>query len=60
MDQLMIDVSHLRPVKVGDVVTLMGKDGDQEITADHWAKMLGTISWEIVCGFKHRLPRIKP
>lgn len=59
MDQLMLDVSHLRQVKVGDVVTLMGKDGDQEITADHWARMLGTISWEILCGFKHRLPRIK-
>ena len=59
MDQLMLDVSHLRHVKVGDVVTLIGKDRDQEITADHWATMLGTISWEILCGFKHRLPRIK-
>jgi alanine racemase len=58
MDQLMLDVSHLRNVKVGDVVTLIGKDGQQEITADHWATMLGTISWEILCGFKHRLPRI--
>ncbi|MEL4896147.1 alanine racemase [Crocosphaera sp. Alani8] len=58
MDQLMLDVSHLRRVKVGDVVTLIGKDGKQEIAADHWAKMLGTISWEILCGFKHRLPRI--
>nr|WP_035799970.1 alanine racemase [Crocosphaera chwakensis] len=59
MDQLMLDVSHLRQVKVGDVVTLIGQDGDYEITADHWARMLGTISWEILCGFKHRLPRIK-
>ncbi|MGK7958130.1 MAG: alanine racemase [Crocosphaera sp.] len=59
MDQLMLDVSHLRNIKVGDTVTLIGKDGDQEITADHWAKMLGTIAWEILCGFKHRLPRIK-
>ncbi len=59
MDQLMLDVTHLRQIKVGDVVTLIGKDGEQEITADHWARMLGTISWEILCGFKHRLPRIK-
>ncbi len=58
MDQLMLDVSHLRNLKVGDTVTLIGKDGEQEITADHWATMLGTISWEILCGFKHRLPRI--
>jgi len=59
MDQLMLDVSHLRHLKVGDTVTLIGQDGNQEITANHWATMLGTISWEILCGFKHRLPRIK-
>lgn len=58
MDQLMVDVSHLRRVQVGDVVTLIGKDGNDSITADDWAKTLGTISWEILCGFKHRLPRI--
>jgi alanine racemase len=57
MDQLMFDVSDLSDVEVGDVVTLMGKEGDLEITANDWAKELGTISWEILCGFKHRLPR---
>lgn len=58
MDQMMLDVSHLPNLKVGEVVTLIGKDGSQEISADDWAKILGTISWEILCGFKHRLPRI--
>ncbi|MEA5509137.1 alanine racemase [Crocosphaera sp. UHCC 0190] len=58
MDQLMLDVTHLRNLQVGDVVTLIGKDGEQEITADHWASLLNTISWEILCGFKHRLPRV--
>jgi alanine racemase len=57
MDQLMINISHLSRVKVGDIVTLIGKEGDLEITADDWATKLGTISWEILCGFKHRLPR---
>ena len=58
MDQLMLDVTHLRKLQVGQIVTLIGKEGEQEITADHWATLLGTISWEILCGFKHRLPRI--
>ncbi|MEO6863565.1 MAG: alanine racemase C-terminal domain-containing protein, partial [Microcoleus sp.] len=41
-----------------EVVTLLGKDGENQITADDWATILGTISWEILCGFKHRLPRV--
>lgn len=58
MDQLMLDISSIPDVQVGEVVTLIGKDGDREISADDWAKALGTISWEILCGFKHRLPRV--
>jgi len=58
MDQLMLDVSHLPHVQPGEVVTLIGQDGAISISADHWANTLGTISWEILCGFKHRLPRI--
>ena len=55
MDQIILDVSKLPTVQVGDVVTLLGT----EITADDWAAQLNTISWEILCGFKDRLPRIK-
>jgi alanine racemase len=58
MDQLMIDVSAIADARAGDVVTLIGRDGDREITAEDWAQDLGTISWEILCGFKHRLPRV--
>ncbi len=58
MDQLMLDVSAIEDLQVGEIVTLIGKEGKDEITADDWAKELGTISWEILCGFKHRLPRI--
>jgi alanine racemase len=59
MDQLMLDVSAIPDLQTGEVVTLIGKDGDIEIAADDWAQSLGTISWEILCGFKHRLPRVK-
>jgi alanine racemase len=58
MDQLMIDVSSLMAVEPGEVVTLLGRSGPEQITADDWAGAIGTISWEILCGFKHRLPRV--
>jgi alanine racemase len=58
MDQMMLDITHLPHLPVGEVVTLIGTDGDRAISADDWANTLGTISWEILCGFKHRLPRI--
>jgi len=58
MDQLMLDVSQVTHLQEGDVVTILGQDGNQTITADDWAKTLNTISWEILCGFKHRLPRV--
>ncbi|HEY9851010.1 MAG TPA: alanine racemase [Leptolyngbyaceae cyanobacterium] len=58
MDQLMLDVSAIPDLQVGEVVTLLGKDGDIEILPDDWAATLGTISWEIICSFKHRLPRV--
>ncbi|MEG4302215.1 alanine racemase [Microcoleus sp. D3_18a_C4] len=58
MDQLMLDVTDIPDLEVGEVVTLLGKDGEYQISADDWASTLGTISWEILCGFKHRLPRV--
>lgn len=58
MDQLMLDVSQVPNLQEGDVVTILGRVGQQCISADDWAAALGTISWEILCGFKHRLPRV--
>jgi alanine racemase len=58
MDQIAIDVSQIPDLRVGEIVTILGRDGTAQIGADDWANQLGTISWEILCGFKHRLPRI--
>lgn len=58
MDQLMIDVTHLGNVQPGEVVTLLGQDGEQSIGAEDWAEAIGSISWEILCSFKQRLPRL--
>ncbi len=58
MDQIMLDVSKIPDLQTEEVVTLIGQDGDFSISANDWAQMLGTISWEILCSFKHRLPRV--
>lgn len=58
MDQLMVDVSAIPDLQVGEVVTLLGQDGEVHLAVESWAELLGTISYEIVCGFKHRLPRV--
>ncbi|MBQ9625288.1 MAG: alanine racemase, partial [Clostridia bacterium] len=48
MDHTMLDVSHIEGVEVGDIVTCMGKDGDNEIWADDLAEIDGTISYEVL------------
>ena len=58
MDQIALDATVMPDLAPGEIVTLLGRDGDCKIDADDWADMLGTISWEILCGFKHRLPRV--
>jgi alanine racemase len=58
MDRMMLDVSQIPDLQVGEIVTILGIDGTSQIGADDWARELDTISWEILCGFKQRLPRI--
>ena len=58
MDQLMLDVTKIKDLQPGEIVTLIGQQNNLKITAEDWANKLNTISWEILCGFKHRLPRI--
>lgn len=58
MDQMMIDVTDVPEVEVGAVVTLIGQDGDDCITADELAGLCGTIGYEIVCGISKRVPRL--
>ena len=58
MDQLMIDVSDVEDAVSGDIVTLIGCDGNECITADELASLYGTIGYEVVCGISKRVPRI--
>jgi alanine racemase len=56
MDQIVVDMGN-DPVRVGDEVVLIGRQGDEEVTADDWARLVGTISYEIVCAIGARVPR---
>jgi alanine racemase len=58
MDQIVVDCGDDDSVVPGDEVVLLGRQGDEVITADDWAAMLGTISYEVVCGVGPRMPRI--
>jgi alanine racemase len=57
MDQLMIDVTQLPHVAVGDVVTLLETGANASLTLTPWAEALATIPYELLCGLRVRLPR---
>ncbi len=57
MDQASLDVTNVRDVTVGDIVTLIGQDGGVTQTADDLAEASGTISWEVLCAISGRVPR---
>lgn len=59
MDMAVVDITGLDEVVVGDVATLVGRDGEAEITIDEVAELAGTISYEILTGFRPRLPRVE-
>jgi alanine racemase len=57
MDQIVVDCGDDTSVRPGDEVVLLGRQGDEEITADEWADLLDTISYEVLCGIGPRVPR---
>lgn len=58
MDQLMLDVTHIEGVQQDDIVTVVGRDGDEMITFDELANSIGTISYELMCLIGRRVPRV--
>ena len=58
MDQFMVDITHIPDAKTGDEVTLLGTDGEEEITADTIGDLSGRFSYEFVCDISKRVPRI--
>ena len=58
MDMIMVDVTDLAPVHVGETATLIGQQGGESIWADEVATWIGTIPYEVLCGIGSRVPRL--
>ncbi len=58
MDQMMVDITELGQVPVGEEAILIGKQGDDCITVEEIAKQMGTINYEVICMLSERLPRV--
>lgn len=58
MDLMMVDVTDIPDVKVEDSVTIMGRQGENEITAEELGELSGSFNYEIVCSFKKRVARV--
>ena len=57
MDMVMVDVTDIPGVTVGDDVVLIGRQGEEQITAQDLADWTGTIPYEILCSIGPRIPR---
>jgi len=60
MDQIIVDVTALADVQVGDIATLIGHDGDSSISAQELATRSSTIAWDILTGIGRRVERFYP
>ncbi len=58
MRAMMLDVSGIEGVKIGDEAVLIGRQGNEQITAGELAGLLGTINYEVVSQLSESLPRI--
>ena len=57
MDQCMVDLSGFSDVKIGEEVVLIGRQGEEFISADEVGERYHTIGYEVVCAVNRRVPR---
>jgi alanine racemase len=58
MDNLTVDLGASPSARVGDAVTIIGRDGSERQTAEQLARRIDTISYEMLCGISARVPRV--
>ena len=58
MDQLMVDVTAIDHVQLDDTVTLVGRDGEEQIAVEDLAQAADSFNYELICGISRRVPRI--
>ena len=58
MDQFMVDVTEIPDAKFGDLVVLVGTDGEEEIRVEDLSELSGRFPYEFICCLGKRIPRI--
>jgi len=58
MDTIVVNVTGVSGVEIGDIATLIGRDGQDSIALDEVATAAETVSYEILTGLTSRLPRV--
>ena len=58
MDQFMIDVTDIPDVRVGDTVTLVGRDGNAVLTMEEVSLLAHSFNYELPCRVSRRVPRV--
>jgi alanine racemase len=58
MDMVMVDITTISGVTVGDEAILIGQQGNEQITARDIADWTGTISYEVLCAISPQIPRL--
>lgn len=58
MDQMMVDVTDIPEAALGDLVTLVGCDGEEKLSTEEISEMAGSFNYEFVCDVSRRVPRV--
>lgn len=58
MDQFMVDITDIDGVKEGDMVTLIGNDGEEHISMEELGNISGRFNYELACDIGKRIPRV--
>lgn len=58
MDQFMVDITEINDVEDGNLVTLIGNDGKNEITMEELGDLSGRFNYELSCDIGKRMPRV--
>lgn len=58
MDALMVDLTELPSVQLGDEAVLMGRQGGEDISAHEVARLKNSVSYDVLAGWRARLPRV--
>ncbi len=58
MDQCMLQLDNLPNARVGEEIVLIGRQGNEQISAEEIGKAWGTVNYDVVCGLTARVPRI--